>query len=46
VIEEILGVLVEKEALDRECEGDFDVAVMVTVKGQSAKKFRTVIYLA
>ena len=32
VIEEILSVLVEKETLDRECEGVFDVAVMVTVK--------------
>lgn len=39
VVEDISGVLVEKEALDRKCEGDFDVGAMVTVKGQSAKKF-------
>jgi hypothetical protein len=37
MIEEILGVLVEKEATDQECEGGVDVAVMVTVKVQSAK---------
>lgn len=46
MIEDILSVLVEKDALDREYEGGFDVAVMVTVKGQSATKFLLVIYLA
>ena len=30
--------MVEKEGLDRECEGGFDVAVMVTFKGAIREK--------